>query len=98
MSRCPYCRSQLPGLQTMCETCWEKNSANPASTRPWLPKGLPRLTRGNVLGFLFLFVIGFLTWRFDFPYLHHRHFRTNEWSAFMALLLASVAVYMNGER
>jgi hypothetical protein len=68
MSRCPYC----PGLQTMCETCWEKNYASPGSTRPWLPKGVPRLTKNNMSLFLFLFTFCFLQGRFHIPlfYLH----------------------------
>jgi hypothetical protein len=98
MSRCPYCRSELPGLETLCQKCWEKQYASPASAKPWLPKGVPRLTRGNLGAFLLFFVFCFLQWRFDFPYFHQRHFLTNGESVLAALLLASAAVYMQGDR
>ena len=96
MSRCPYCRSELPGLQTLCQKCWEKQSASPASAKPWLPKGLPRLTQGNLWAFVSLFAFGFLAWRFDFPYFHYPVSTTN--SAWLALAFASISVYMQGDR
>jgi hypothetical protein len=82
----------------MCQECWDKQSASPASAKPWLPKGLPRLTRGNVLGYLFLFSFCFLDARFHIPF-HYSHTPlSTKASAMIALLVASLAVYIQGER
>lgn len=96
MSRCPYCRHERSGLQTICQNCWEKKSASPGSAEPWLPRGVPRLTRGNTLAFLFIFTFSFLIWRFD-PPLFHYPASTNA-SSLIALLAASIGVYVKGER
>jgi hypothetical protein len=80
----------------MCQSCWEKKSASPGSVEPWLPKGVPRLTRGNIFGFLFVFVYCFLLWRFDLP-LHHYPVSAKA-SSLIALLFASIAVYVRGDR
>jgi hypothetical protein len=82
----------------MCHACWEKKSASPGSAEPWLPKGVPRLTRGNTFGFLFLFAFFFLDVRFHFPFSYHAFSLSTRASALIALLFASIAVYIQGDR
>ena len=93
MSKCPYCRTELPGLQTLCQECWEKRSASPDPPRPWPPRSLPRLTKGNIFGFLFVFGYAFLRWRFT-----SYHPPTTLNSALIALVFASIGIYFLGER
>jgi hypothetical protein len=83
-------------LQTLCQKSWEKQPLRPSSIKPWLPKGLPRLTRGNLGAFLFFFAFGFLVWRFDFPFFNYPVSATA--SALIALAFASVSVYLQGDR
>lgn len=92
MSRCPYCRSKLPGLQTLCQKCWEQKYANPSPVKQWRPKGVPRLTRGNIFGFLFTFALVFLRWRFGYGS------PTTTNSALIAFVFASITIYLSGER
>jgi len=96
MSRCPYCRSELPGLETVCQKCWEKQYASPA--KPWPPRSLPRLTKGNIFGFLFLFSFCFLQGRFHIPLYYLHAPMSTETAAWTALLVASIAIYFSGER
>ena len=97
-SQCPYCRSELPGLQTLCQKCWEKNYASPGSAKPWRPGSLPRLTRGNILFFLFLFAFCFLQGRFHIPFFYLHAPMSTKASGLIALLFASFAVYIQGDR
>jgi len=98
MSRCPDCRSELPGLQTMCQHCWEKQYASTGSAKPWLPRGLPRLTRGNLILFLFLLAFCFLQGRFHIPLFYLHAPMSTRASALIALLFASLAIYVQGDR
>jgi hypothetical protein len=79
-------------LQTLCQACWEQKYANPGPPKPWLPKGLPRLSRGNLFGFLFVFAFAFLRCRFGYDP------PTTNTSAIIAFVLASIAIYLSGER
>lgn len=98
MSRCPNCRCELPNLQTLCQKCWEEKYASSGHLKPWLPRGAPRLTRGNVVAFLFLFAFGFLQGRFHFPLFYLHAPLSTSASALIALLFAFVAVYIQGDR
>ncbi len=95
MSRCPYCRCEVAGFQTLCQRCWEKyGGTGPA--KPWLPKGLPRLARDNILAFLFVFAFGSLVFRFDPPLFHYPS--STKVAGLIALLFAFIAVYLKGKR
>jgi hypothetical protein len=82
----------------MCQSCWEKKSASPGSVEPWLPKGVPRLTRGNILFFLVLFAFCFLQGRFHFPFFYLTAPQSTRTAALIAFLFASIAVYIQGDR
>lgn len=78
MSRCPYCESELPGFETVCQSCFEAGYDRVTDTRPWWQRRelwhRPRLTREILHGFLFLFavcfVIFFVRYRMFPIYLH----------------------------
>src|SRR5580658_5347680 len=100
MSRCLNCRRALPDSQTLCRKCYEDRYAHLGESNAWWKrlKKLPRLTRVNISGFLLWSVCAFIMWRFDFPYFHPRHMLTTPTSAWLALLLATVAFLVQGER
>jgi hypothetical protein len=91
MSHCPNCGCDLPGFQTLCQKCYAESYAELSHPQPWWQRIVFRITLPNVYGFLFLFVYSFLQFRFDFPYLHPRHYQTTANSIFFAALFASVA-------
>jgi len=60
MSRCPYCHRELPGLETLCQQCFEKGYEHIAHPRPWWQRHRPRLTIRSLYVFLFVFIYGYI--------------------------------------
>jgi hypothetical protein len=60
MSRCPYCHRELPGLETLCQQCFEKGYEQVAHPRPWWQRHRPRLTLHSLYAFLFVFAYGYI--------------------------------------
>ena len=93
MSRCAYCRRELPGLETLCQQCFENGYDGLVHPKPWSYRLRPRLTRGNLVGFFILFVFSFVLFRFDFPDFRARHMKTTETSSLISILIACVAFF-----
>src|SRR5690349_18360046 len=93
MSRCAYCRRELPGLETLCQQCLEKGYDRLAHSKPWWHRLRPRLTRGNLVGFFILFIFSFALFRFDFPDFRARHMKTTETSSLISSLIACLAFF-----
>ncbi len=95
MSYCSCCRRDLPGLETLCQQCFEAGCDRLAHSKPWWQRFQlwPQFTWDNFIGFSLLFAIVFVSLRFDFPYFHPRHMRTTETSALMSTLFACTAFF-----
>jgi len=69
MSRCPYCRRELTGFDTICKDCCEAGYDRVTDIRPWWRRRQlwhrPRFTWTNILSSLFFFVYAFLVFRID---------------------------------
>lgn len=65
MSRCPYCRHELPGLETICQKCFEAGYEQIVHPRPWWKRHRLRLTHGSLYAFLFIFGYVYLLNRID---------------------------------
>jgi hypothetical protein len=98
MSRCEYCRCQLPGLETICQKCFEGRSDQLDHPVPWwhfrwflAPRWSwcrPRLTRISLYAFLFMFALAFLPFRLYF------HPLTMKASVLIALAFALVSAFL----
>jgi hypothetical protein len=99
MSLCPYCRRELPGLETLCQQCFEAEYDRQAHPKPWWQRFhmRPQFTRDNFIGFFLLFTFAFASFRFDFPYFHARHMRTTESSTLISTLIACIAFFRQGK-
>jgi hypothetical protein len=60
MSRCPYCRRELPGFETLCQKCFEKGYEQIAHPKPWWQRHRLRLTHRSFFSFLFVFVYAYI--------------------------------------
>jgi hypothetical protein len=64
MPRCPYCRRQLPGLETLCNECLAAQYEQLVRPKSWWQRRQlwhrPRFTRYSLYGFLFVFTFGIL--------------------------------------
>jgi hypothetical protein len=58
MSRCPYCGRELPGSETLCQTCLEAGYDRIAHPMPWWQR--MRFTQDCVYIFLFVFFYGYI--------------------------------------
>ena len=58
MSRCPYCRRELPGFETLCQKCFEAGYDRIAHPTPWWQR--MRFAQDCVHVFLFVFVYAYL--------------------------------------
>jgi len=63
MSRCPYCRRELPGFETICQQCFEAGYERIAHPTPWWRR--IRLTPNSLYAFLFVFGYVYLLGRID---------------------------------
>ena len=93
MPRCSNCRRELPGLETLCQECFESGYDRLVHPKPWWRRLQLRLTLGNLFGFCLLFVLSFAILRFDFPEFHANHKKTTETSAVISILVACVAFF-----
>jgi hypothetical protein len=82
MSRCPYCRRQLPGFETLCQQCFEAGYDRVTHPRPWWQRF--HLTSRSLYTFFFGFVYGCLTFS-----INRDHPLTTTSLASLALLLAA---------
>jgi len=60
MSRCPCCRRELPGVETLCDQCFRAGYDRVTHPQPWWHRLRPRFARGNFAAFSAIFVQGFL--------------------------------------
>jgi len=60
MSRCPYCRRELPGFETLCQECFEAGYDRIVHPMPWWKRLRLRLTYESMYVFLFIFVYVYL--------------------------------------
>ena len=99
MSHCSNCRRELPGLETLCQQCYEAQYEQVAYEKPWWRRLhlQPRFQRYNLTTFCFIFAAVFIALRFDFPYFHARHMKTTETSAFISTLIACVAFFLEAK-
>jgi hypothetical protein len=95
MSRCCYCQRELPGLETLCQACFDAGYDRVVHPKPWWQRVQlrPRFTRANVIGFFVSLALAFVLLRFDFPYFRaHRMWNTGP-SALLSILIASFAFF-----
>ncbi len=59
MSRCQYCRCEVPGLVTLCDECFEKGCDRIAHPTSWWQRF--RLTYNSLCVFLFVFIYVYIT-------------------------------------
>lgn len=101
MSRCPYCRHELPGLETICQKCFEAGYEQVVHPKPWWQRRQlsyrPRFRRGLVYGFLFMFAGVFLRLRLD-AWISSYHHRTIRDSAVLALVFAAITILVESTR
>lgn len=86
MSRCSYCRCELPGLESLCGQCFLAGYDRVLHPEPWWQRVRLRFERRNFLVFCFLFLFSFAIFRFDFPI-----FRTDRISSSSTGTSAAVA-------
>jgi hypothetical protein len=98
MSRCSYCRRELPGLETLCQQCFQAGCDRLAHPKQWWQRFQlrPQFARDNFIGFSLLFTVSFASLRFDFPYFHARHMRNTEISSVISTLIACLAFFHHG--
>lgn len=98
MPRCSNCGCDLPGLETLCQQCFEAGYDRLAQPKPWWRRFQlrPRFTRDNFIGSIFVFTLLFARLRFDFPYSHARHMWTTETSALFSAFFACIAFFYEG--
>ena len=60
MSRCPYCHRELPGLETLCQECFEKGYERIWHPKPWWQRHRLRLTHHSLYAFLFGFTYAYV--------------------------------------
>ena len=75
MSRCPYCRRELPGFETVCQRCFEAGYEHVAHSKSkWQSRQLWReiptgLTASYLRGFLCLVCAFFIRlWPLAYPF------------------------------
>lgn len=58
MSRCPYCRRELPGFKTLCQKCFEAGYERITHPKPWWQRRQwPKLTPEVVHVFTLVFLV-----------------------------------------
>lgn len=65
MPRCPYCRRTLPGVETLCQTCFDAGYGRVTAPNPWWLSLRPTLTWTSLCTFLFYLLPTFLIFRID---------------------------------
>jgi hypothetical protein len=96
MPKCSSCNCEMPGFQTLCRKCYEREYAQIA--QPKKSKSLrQRVTLGNVLFSLLVFAFSFVAFRTAEFHLHSYPMPTKT-SAISALLFASIAFYVESGR
>ena len=97
MSRCPYCRRELSGLETLCQSCFAKGYEQVLHPKPWWQRRelwhRPRVTWNIFYGFLLVFGYGFLRLQIG---LFHRWTIKN--SALFALVFALIVAFVESTR
>jgi hypothetical protein len=93
MSRCSYCRCELPGLESFCNQCLLAENDRLTHPKPWWHWLRPRFARGNLVGFCFLFLFFFALLRFDIPEFRVNRMRTTETSVMISSLIACLAFF-----
>jgi len=98
MSHSSYCHRDLPGLETLCQQCFEAGYDHVVHPKSWRQRFQlrPRFTQDNFIGFLIFFLFFFVMFRFDFPYCHVRHMWTARSSGLFSALMACVAFFYEG--
>ena len=81
MSRCTYCRRDLPGFETICQDCLEAGYDRVAHPTPWWKQF--RLTTRSLYAFLFVFVYASVILR-----INRDHHPTMTGRVLLALILA----------
>lgn len=97
MARCPYCRRELPGVETLCDQCFRAGYDRVTHPRPWWHRLQPRFSRGNLAAYSALFVIGFAIWRFDFPIFRARRMQSTDASLVFAALMGCAAFFIDAK-
>src|SRR5579859_1255374 len=88
MSRCPYCRRELPGFETLCQRCFEKGYERVAHPKPWWRR--PRLTHHSFFTFLFVFVYTYIIFA-----INRENHPTMTGLVFLALIIAAGLILMS---
>jgi len=97
MSRCPYCRRELAGVETLCDQCFRAGYDRVTHPQPWWHRLRPRFTRGNFAAFSAFFVLGFAIWRFNFPLFRARRMHSTDTSLILAGLMACAAFFIDAK-
>ncbi len=95
MSRCSYCRCELPGLETVCDRCFQAGYDRLTHPQPWWRRLHPRFARANLAGFSVLFLIAFAIWRFDLPLFRISRMKSTDTSLIVAALFACIAFFVD---
>lgn len=102
MSRCPYCRRELPGFETLCQQCLDKGYDQVVHPKSWWQRRTlfhrPKLTRNLVFASLFFFTITFLRGRASFAESTFDSSATIRTSDRIALLLTSIFALVESTR
>lgn len=86
MSRCPYCRRELPGFETICQQCLEAGYQRIAHPKTWSQ----RLRVKDSLGvFLFVFAYAYIVGQ-----INRDHHPKMTGLALLALILAAFLVFL----
>jgi|SRR5271156_3457861 hypothetical protein len=100
MAQCSDCGCNLPNSQTLCKGCYDARYSRIGQPRK-SKSFRERLTRQNVLGFLGLFVFGFLLFRVSGNTLvmgYRRHVMPTTTALLVSFVLASIAFYVESSR
>jgi hypothetical protein len=91
MSRCPYCRRELPGFETLCQNCFAAGYDRVVHPIPWWRR--PRLTYNSLYVFVFVFIyVYILLWT------NRDHHPTMVGLVFLALILAAGLILIRDSR
>lgn len=85
MSRCMDCRRDLPGMDALCQDCFEKRYDQVVHPRPWWQRLRPRLTYNSLYVFLFAFFYASVIFG-----INRDHHPTMSALVLLALILAAV--------
>lgn len=102
MSRCPYCESELPGFETVCQKCFEAGYDRVTDTRPWWQRRelwhRPRLTLSILYMFLFGFAFLFVNFLLDAHVFHTAPTRDIKALALASFVIALIIALIESTR